>query len=290
MTGVQTCALPISAVLFYAQDTLEKKTRRLSLHLQETTVSQYRQKYNAPYTGEHSQTTEDQWATTLTSSLFTGLRLWPHAEVFINPEIAGGSGLSSAFGIAAFTNGEAFRVGSPKPTIYMARAYFRQMFPLSKERVWQDDSENRLAKYIPTKYIALTVGKVSIADYFDDNSFSHNPRTQFLSWGLMSNGAWDYPANTRGYTPSVILEFVSRKWEFRYGISMMPQTANGNVMDKNVGKANANTLELKYKYKLRGQPGKISGLAFYNTAFMGSYTAPYVVYVQDSVQPTVYSP
>lgn len=27
----------------------------------------------------------------------------------------------------------------------------------------------------------------------------------------MSNGAWDYPANTRGYTPSAIIEYVSPK-------------------------------------------------------------------------------
>lgn len=274
--------------IFYAQDTLVKKEERYTLHFQETTVSQYRQKFTAPYTGEHSQSTGDVWATTLTSTIYGGLRLWPHAEVFLNPEIAGGSGLSSAFGIASFSNGEAFRVGSPKPTIYIARAYFRQFIPLSKEREWQPDAEYKLGKYIPTKYLSFTVGKVSIADYFDDNSFSHNPRTQFLSWGLMSNGAWDYPANTRGYTPSAIFEFVSKKWELRYGISMMPVTANGNTMDKNVAKANANTFEIKYKYSLHGQPGKISGLAFYNTAFMGSYSAPNILYVPDSVLPNVY--
>ncbi|MBA2611367.1 MAG: carbohydrate porin [Bacteroidetes bacterium] len=272
----------------FAQDSLQKKIKWFTLHAQETTVTQFRPKFNALYTGAHSQTPEEQWATTITSTIFGGLKLWPQAQIFINPEIAGGSGLSSAFGIAAFTNGEAFRVGSPAPTIYLGRGFFRQLIPLSKEREWQDDGENKIAQYIPKKYISFTIGKISIADYFDDNSFSHNPRNQFLSWGLMSNGAWDYPANTRGYTPSIILEYISRKFEVRYGISMMPVTANGNIMDKNVNKANAHSFEVKYKYTVKNKPGKISALAFYNTAFMGSYTDANIISTADSANPNFY--
>lgn len=268
-----------------AQDSIPQKEKWFTLHTQETTVSQFRPSFHADYTGDHSQTTGEQWATTLTSTIFAGLKLWPHAQVIFNPEISGGSGLSSAFGIAAFTNGEAFRVGSPEPKVYVARAFFQQLFPLGKKRVWQEDGENKIQKYIPEKYISFTAGKVSIADFFDDNTISHNPRTQFLSWGLMSNGAWDYPANTRGYTPSAILELITPKWELRYAISMVPNTANGNVMDKNISKANANTLEVKYKYQVAGKKGKISAIAFYNSAFMGSYTAPNIESHPDSANP-----
>ncbi len=283
-----TILLFLYAGVSWAQDSIQKKANWYSLHAQETTVSQFRPQFNALYTGPHSQTTWQQWATTLTSTIFSGLKLWPLAQVFVNPEISGGAGLSSAFGIAAFTNGEAFRVGSPAPKVYMARAFFRQLIPLSQERIWQDDGENKIAQYIPKKYISFTAGKISIADYFDDNSFSHNPRTQFLSWGLMSNGAWDYPANTRGYTPSMVLEYVTEKFELRYGISMMPVTANGNVMDKNIDKANANSFEIKYKYSVKGRAGKISALAFYNTAFMGSYTAQNIISTPDSINPNFY--
>ncbi|MBC7695139.1 MAG: carbohydrate porin [Burkholderiales bacterium] len=272
-----------------SQEDTMTKTNWFTLHAQETTVSQFRSKFNAKYTGSHSQTNEEQWATTLTSTIFAGVKLWKNAYAVFNPEIAGGSGLSSAFGIAAFTNGEAFRVGTPEPKIYIARAFLRQIIPLTKEKEWQEESENKLAQNIPTTYFALTAGKVSIADYFDDNSFSHNPRTQFLSWGLMSNGAWDYPANTRGYTPSVIAEFISKKIEIRYAISMMPVNANGNIMDKNVSKANANSFEIKYKYKIKNHQGKISVLAFYNTAFMGSYNAQNIISTPDSLSSGFYA-
>ena len=280
---MQICFL---SQIIFSQDSL--KSKRFTLHVQETTVSQYRPKFNAAYTGPHSQVPVNEWGTTITSTIFAGVRLWRNAQVFINPEIAGGHGLSSAFGIAAFTNGEAFRVGSPDPKIYLARGYFKQLISLSKDRERQGDGENKIEQLIPTKYIAFTFGKVSIADYFDDNTFSHNPRTQFLSWGLMSNGAWDYPANTRGYTPSAIIEYITPKIEIRYGLSMMPVTANGNVMDKNISKANANSFEIKYKYKLKGMPGKISAIAFYNTAFMGSYTAQNIITTPDSANPNFY--
>ncbi len=276
--------LCIISSVFSQNDTV-LKIQRYTLHIQETTVSQYRPKFNADYTGPHSQIPIDEWGTTITSTIFAGLRLWNNAQVFVNPEIAGGHGLSSAFGIAAFTNGEAFRVGNPDPVFYVARAYFRQLIPLSNDKEWQLDDENKIQQMIPKKYFAFTVGKVSIADYFDDNAYSHNPRTQFLSWGLMSNGAWDYPANTRGYTPSAIIEYISPKLEIRYAISMMPNTANGNVMDQHIDKANANSFEIKYKYKLNNRIGKVSAIAFYNTAFMGDYSATNIISTPDSINP-----
>lgn len=270
------------------QDSLGKKESRFTLHAQETTVSQYRPTFSAKYTGAHSQTTSEEWATTVTSTIFAGIRLWKYSQLVVNPEIAGGHGLSSAFGIAAFTNGEAFRVGNPDPTIYLARGFFRQLIPLSQKKEWQNDSENKTAQYVPKNYLSFTLGKVSVADYFDDNSFSHNARTQFMSWGLMSNGAWDYAANTRGYTPSAIVEYVSEHVEMRYGFSMLPVTANGNTMDKNIAKANGNVFEIKYKYHIGGQVGKIAGLAFFNTGFMGSYTAQNTTVEPDTANPGFY--
>jgi hypothetical protein len=39
-----------------------------------------------------------------------------------------------------------------------------------------------------------------------------------MAWGVMYNGAWDYPADTRGYTWGVVQELHTKKWAFRYGI------------------------------------------------------------------------
>lgn len=139
----------------HSQEDNVKKSNRFTLHIQETTVSQYRPKFSAAYTGPHSQIPENEWGTTITSTIFAGVKLWNNVQFFVNPKIAGGHGLSSAFGIAAFTNGEAFRVGNPDHVFYVARAYFRQLIPLSKEKEWQSDNENKIQQYIQKNILLL---------------------------------------------------------------------------------------------------------------------------------------
>jgi high affinity Mn2+ porin len=174
-------------------------------------------------------------------------------------------------GIGDATNGETFRVGSAAPKVYVARAFIRQVFALGATKTYQGTDQNQLAGYVPEKYLALTVGKVGIADYFDDNSYSHDARTQFMCWGLMDNGAWDYPANTRGYTPSVILEYVTPKHELRYSVSLLPKVANGPTMDWNVGRSSAHNLEYTHRHTIANHKGAVRLLAFYNTTDMGNY-------------------
>ena len=77
---------------------------------------------------------------------------------------------------------------------------------------------------------SIYAGRFTITDFFDDNNYTHDPRTQFMAWGVMYNGAWDYPADTRGYTWGIVQEFHTRKWAFRYGIVAEPKVANGSAV------------------------------------------------------------
>jgi high affinity Mn2+ porin len=270
-----TSLLPIIAS---AQTPDSLRNERFSVHGQTTVVTQYKPSFSVPYSGENSLLPERETRTSITSTLFLGARLWKGASVFLNPELAGGSGLSQVLGIAAATNGETFRVGDPSPQMYLARLFFHQVIPLQKG--WRQtpggtfhnvSDFNQVAEWVPTHYLAFTAGKISIADYFDDNSYSHDPRTQFLSWALMSNGGWDYPANTRGYTPSVVLEYVTPHHEIRYGFSLEPKVANGPDMNWEAGRSGAHTLEYTYRYQHKQYPGAVRVLGFYNYAPMGNY-------------------
>lgn len=247
------------------------KNDRFSIHAQTTIINQFKPSFNAKYTGDNSLITQEESAMSITSTFYMGARLWKGASVFINPEIAGGSGLSSALGIAAAPNGETFRVGSAAPQIYLARLFYKQVFALTDDKTYQVSDFNQLGEYLPSKYLSFTVGKIGVADYFDDNKFSHDPRTQFMSWALMDNGAWDYPANTRGYTPSVILEYVSPKHELRYGFSLVPSTANGSEINWNISKASSHTIEYTRRHKIKNQKGAIRFLGFITTTNMGNY-------------------
>jgi high affinity Mn2+ porin len=247
------------------------KSEKFSFHSQTTVITQYKPAFHSKYSGENSLLSSEETQTSITSTIYAGAKLWKGASAFINPEISGGSGLSSVLGVADALNGETFRVGSTEPKVYLARLFFRQIFPLKSSTFFQSSDINKLSERLPTDYLSLTIGKICIADYFDNNSFSHDPRTQFLSWGLMSNGAWDYPANTRGYAPSIVVEYVSKSSELRYGISLMPLEANGNKMNWAVKKASSHTLEYTMNYTLGGKIGSIRLLTFFTTANMGNY-------------------
>jgi high affinity Mn2+ porin len=255
-------------------------------HFQFTTVTQHHPYFDAPYTGDNSLQTNKETATTLTSTFFWGVQLGKLGEFYVNPEIAGGSGISSAKGIAGFTNGEAFRVGNPSPTIYMARVYLKHTFNLGGEEEYFGESANQVNKTRTKKYFEIVAGKFSIADFFDNNKFSHDPRSQFSNWSLMSGGGWDYPANVRGYTWGTMLEFGTPKWKARAAVVMVPQEANGNVMDKHLSEARSHTLEIEKPYMLGKNKGTLRVLGFYTLAHMGSYGE---AIVQEPVKPDITS-
>lgn len=247
------------------------KEERFSIHAQATVINQYKPSFSAKYSGENSLTPKEETKLSSTATLYLGARLWQGASVFINPEVGGGSGLSGSLGVGASTNGETYRIDNTTPQFELARLFYRQLFSLSHEMNYKDDDLNSLGGKVPTKYLAFTIGKICVSDYFDQNTYSHDPRTQFMSWALMNNGAWDFPANTRGYTPSVILEYVTPKHELRYGFSLVPTTPNGMVMNWEIAKAGSNTLEYTYNYAIAGEKGALRMVSFFTIANMGNY-------------------
>lgn len=259
------------ALLASAQPVDTAGEDRFSVHMQSTIISQHKPAFRALYGGGHSLSSGGENATSLTSTLFLGARLWKGAAVFFNPEVAGGEGLSGASGIAAAVNGETFRIGSPDPQVYVARIFFRQQVDLGASSKRQYSDMNQLGGRISDHYFSCTIGKIGVADYFDDNVYSHDPRTQFMSWALMDNGAWDYPANTRGYAPGIVLEYVHPRYEWRYNFSLMPRVANGSDMNWQFYKANSSNLEYTHRHTFRGRPGALRVLGFFNTANMGNY-------------------
>ncbi|WP_200890699.1 carbohydrate porin [Pedobacter lusitanus] len=121
------------------------------------------------------------------------------------------------------------------------------------------------------RYFSITAGKFGLSDFFDNNAFSHDARSQFMNWSLMANGAWDYPANTRGYVFGAILELGQPTWTLRLATTMVTNTANGAVWDGKISKAHAFTLEYEKRYRIGGQKGTLRVLGYDNAAKMGDY-------------------
>lgn len=276
-----TDSLPGSAGANSTPDTsalTREKQERITFHFQATVVHQKHLAFKAAFNGvlgaNGGSTLDNHYeqATSLTSTIYLGARLWHGASAYFNPEISGGRGFSNVTGIAGFPNGETYKVGNVSPTPFVGRLYFQQTFALSDRTEYQADDINQLAGYVPTDRILVKAGKYSLLDIFDDNAVVHDPRADFLNWALMGMGAWDYPADTRGYTLAVSGQYTGPVWGVIFAVSTMPTTGNGPRQDLKVLKAHSVTLELERKYLLAGKPGKLK-LIFYDSKYNGRYYA-----------------
>src|ERR1700712_3787877 len=228
--------LLITSEFSLAQDTL--KQQKFNLHFQQTVITQYKPAFSAPYSGLNSLSTKEETQSSITSTFFGAARLWKGAEAYFNPEISGGAGLSKTLGVAGFPNGETFRVGAAEPKIYIARLYFKQNFEWGKEKDTIKDDQNQLAGLKSKRYLSFTAGKFGMADFFDGNEFSHDPRAEFMNWALMDNAAWDYPANTRGYVLGSTAELGQPGWTLRFAFTLVVTKENSSTWDSKIGKAN----------------------------------------------------
>lgn len=244
-----------------------------SVHFQLTVVSMGHGDFPAAYSGRNSMVdTTEKDVTSLTTSFFLGRKLWKGAAAYFNPEVSGGKGLSGATGMAGFPNGETFRIGNPAPVYYTARLFIQQNIPLGHTGyTFVSDDVNQVSDSVPISRLTISAGKFSLDDFFDDNLYSHDPRSQFLNWSLMSNGAWDYPANTRGYTQGGVIELFEPTWAARFSITQVPRQANGPDLDENIFMYHGMTLEVEKSFKLFGQPGTIRALGFTNLTRAPSY-------------------
>jgi high affinity Mn2+ porin len=243
-----------------------------SVHGQATIIPQFSGPFHSPYEGANSYADRHQSDATYTATLFFGARLFPGTEVFVNPELSGGQGVGRVVGLGDPPNGEAPRVSSAEPSPSFARIFVRETFGLGGDQEEIADGQNTIAGKQDVRRITVTAGQYSAGDIFDGNAYAHDPRGQFSNWALMDNAAWDYPADTKGYTQGVTVEYNEREFAVRYGIFREPKEANGQKLDAHLDEAFAQVLEGEYRYDAWGQPGVVRPMAYANRAHMGSYS------------------
>lgn len=261
---------------------MRRPAGRFNLHFQTTYIYQYSARFHSPYEGQNSLSSNEERDNSLTMTLFGGARLWKGAEVYVNPEIAGGSGLSGALGMGGSSNGETFRVGNPSPALYLGRAFFVQTIGLKgSDYDTVEDGANALATFTPKNHLRFVVGKYSLGDVFDQNNVSNSPRTQFMNWSLMNTGAWDYAANVRGYTLAASAELSLHDWSYKIAAAALPIEANGDRLETQYSKSLALNAEIDRTYKWHGREGNLRVLGFHNKTHMGSYAAAFAT-MQDT--------
>lgn len=253
----------------WAQKTIKEDSisNNWTSHFQLTAIEQYHGKYHFPYTGPSSLDSNSERNVSLTSTLFLGRRLWKNAAIYFNPEMVGGSGFSGSKGAAGFPNGEIYRVGNPTPSPFLARLFFQQIFALKGSGYsFESDDRNQIQGQIPDSRITLHIGKFCLADFFDDNAYDHEARSQFLNWSLMANGAWDFAADTKGYTGGLEIELIKPNYSLKFAIAQMSKTANSTDLDFNFLRSNALGLEFSKNFKIFGRTGIIRITGYRNSS------------------------
>ncbi len=249
---------------------------------QATAITQTAPSFDAPYEGPHSFLNEGSQSahTTFLTTLALAARLWPGAWASVQPEFSGGSGVGGGQGVAAFPNQDVLRVPSLGAKPYLARVFVQQAFPLGApegepavpgkpEEKFSPGGAHLFAARGPR--LEITLGKLSLADVFDGSEAS-DAHHGLMSWGHVNNGAWDFAADTRGYTWGLTVAYEGGPVAARAGAYAMPEVANGPTYDHDFSKAHGLNAEVEWDFDTE-HAGALRVLGYVNRARMGDYEA-----------------
>jgi hypothetical protein len=162
----------------------------------------------------------------------------------------------------------------------------RQIIPLTQEREEADRDELHLATSIPVRRVEFRLGKFDLTDFFDLNTYGSDSHLQFLNWTVDANGAYDYAADTRGYTDGAMVEYDDRWWSARFAEALMPKTANGQFLDADIARARSENLDLEARGdRIAHRQGVVRLLSYLNHGNMGNYEEAIREFL-DGVTPT----
>jgi hypothetical protein len=232
--------------------------------------------FHSPYQGTNSFISRGEYKTSLLGTIYTALRpthsIRYNNDLILDIESAGGRGLSEAFGLAGFTNLDVVRNPNLGPTPYLSHYEIHQVIGFTEETTSQDPGPWALTSSVPLRRVEFRIGKMGLPDFFDLNGPGSDSHLQFMNWTVDNNGAWDYAADTRGYTVGGMAEYDDRIWSVRYGLFAMPTVANGIDMDWAFSRAHGQNGEFELRHSFVAKRKGTQRLLFYaNRAHMGTY-------------------
>lgn len=248
---------------------------------QANSIFQMHGHFRSRYQGPNSLIDDFETKASEVATLFLGYQLQGNSrtntDLILDLENAGGRGISQALGLAGETNLDVVRNPTLSTAPYIARGEIHQIIGLTDGTTDQDRSPLALATKVPARRFEIRIGKMSLPDVLDVNSVLSDSHLQFANWTIDNNGAWDYAADTRGYTVAGILEYDDRVWSARYAIAAMPTVANGIDLDWALSRANGQNWEFELRKGLLSafmkahRDGAVRILSYLNHAHMGDY-------------------
>lgn len=255
-------ALGAAASAASAQDAGPAEGSPIAVHGQATFVVQATPGFASPYTGPQSLT-PDQARETFDATAFVGLRPAAGTEIWANPEIDQGFGLSNTLGVAGFPSAEAYKVGKSAPYLRLQRLFVRETIDLGGAAEPVAGVGDQFAGTRTANRIVLTVGKFGVGDVFDTNSYAHDPRSDFLNWSIVDAGSFDYAADAWGYSYGLVGEWYAGAWTLRLGGFNLSRVPNGETLETGFGQYQVDA-ELERRFAIAGRAGAARLTVFRN--------------------------
>lgn len=245
-----------------AAQTTDQPTQDWAVHGQASFVVQGVGGFAAPYSGANSLAPH-QVRETGDVTAFIGARPWAGAEIWANPEMDQGFGLSDTLGIAGFPSAEAYKVGRANPYFRLQRLFIRQTIGLGGAREAMAPGANQLGGMRDTDRIVITAGKFGVDDVFDTNAYAHDPRGDFLNWSAVSAGTFDYAADAWGYSTGAAVELYRGAWAVRLGAFNLSKVPNGETLERDFSQYQIDA-EIEHRHTIDGHPGAVRVTLFRN--------------------------
>jgi hypothetical protein len=257
------------------------------LGAQYTLVDQNQSRLYSPYSGPLSLNPNGDTEATNTVGFYSGWAPVNWGQLYLDVERFVGAGVSDATGLAGLTNGDIVREGVSgiKKEFYIARLFARFMLPLGDGVAAIDRDQDQIPGTEAATRLEFKIGRMALPDDFDQNRYAGAARTEFLNWSLWANTAWDYAANTRGYTNGFVIGYISPGWSLKYGFYLMPTKANYQQLDYSAELAHGQNLELRLSPWSTGTIVRLLG--YLNTARMGVYEDALAIAAADGTRPNI---
>ncbi|MGH9520093.1 MAG: carbohydrate porin [Terriglobales bacterium] len=259
-----TCALPAQSLFGHP----------LFLGGQINYIFQQHGAFPAAFSGPNSLVSNPEDALSRVLTFPSGVQAGRHDEFLFDLEETGGQGLSTVLGMAGFTNLDAVRNPQLGTAPYVARLFWTHQIALGDGESDQQPGFLATFRRVPRRRLLIHVGKFSLPDFFDLNAVGGDSHLQFMNWTIDQNGAYDYAADTRGYTVGAVVEYEAPSWSARFAETLMPKVANGIDLQWNLSRARSENLEFEYRPQAawwKAHPATFRVLGYANLANMGVY-------------------
>ncbi len=243
------------------------------LGAQITVIEQRLFPLHSPYVGVNSLKAGGEEQVSHTYGLYVGSQVTANLQAYLDVEMARGAGINNATGVAGYTNGDVIRQGTIDlgQDPYIARVFLRYLISLSPETETVPRDMDHLPGQEAVRRVEIKLGTLAATDDFDLNRYANSTRTQFMNWSLFNDTAWDFAADTRGYSNGILLAWITPPWTVHLGSYQMPTRANGNILDKDLLRARGDNLEVTLRPNALGTVVRL--LAYANHGRMGVYRA-----------------